>query len=71
MDTNNQEFYEDEEVQEIPVRKKKKKKGLIIFLVILILVIAAAPDITFYERQKPIETTKDYLENMRAMNLTA
>lgn len=28
MDTNNQEFYEDEEVQEIPVRKKKKKKGL-------------------------------------------
>ena len=27
MDTNNQEFYEDEEVQEIPVRKKKKKKG--------------------------------------------
>ena len=26
MDTNNQEFYEDEEVQEIPVRKKKKKK---------------------------------------------
>ena len=25
MDTNNQEFYEDEEVQEIPVRKKKKK----------------------------------------------
>ena len=36
MDTNNQEFYEDEEVQEIPVRKKKKKKGLIIFLVILI-----------------------------------
>ena len=26
MDTNNQEFDEDEEVQEIPVRKKKKKK---------------------------------------------
>ena len=46
MDTNNQEFYEDEEVQEIPVRKKKKKKGLIIFLVILILQSRAAPDIT-------------------------
>ncbi|MFR3881688.1 MAG: DUF5067 domain-containing protein [Lachnospiraceae bacterium] len=68
MDTNNQEFYEDEEVQEIPVRKKKKKKGLIIFLVILILVIAGGAGYYFYERQKPIETTKDYLENMRAMN---
>ena len=66
MDTNNQEFYEDEE--EIPVRKKKKKKGLIIFLVILILVIAGGAGYYFYERQKPIETTKDYLENMRAMN---
>ena len=25
MDTNNQEFFEDEEVQKTPVRKKKKK----------------------------------------------
>ena len=68
MDTNNQEFYEDEEVQEIPVRKKKKKKGLIIFLVILVLVIAGGAGYYFYERQKPIETTKDFLENMREMN---
>lgn len=68
MDTNNQEFFEDEEVQKTPVRKKKKKKGLIIFLVILILVIAGGAGYYFYERQKPIETTKDFLENMRAMN---
>ena len=58
-------FVKDEEVQEIPVRKKKKKKGLIIFLVILILVIAGGAGYYFYERQKPIETTKDYLENSR------
>lgn len=68
MDTNNQEFFEDEEVQKTPVRKKKKKKGLIIFLVILVLVIAGGAGYYFYERQKPIETTKDFLENMRAMN---
>ena len=67
MDTNNQEFFEDEEVQKTPVRKKKKKKGLIIFLVILVLVIAGGAGYYFYERQKPIETTKDFLENMRAM----
>ena len=68
MDTNNQDFYEDEELSEAPVRKKKKKRGLIIFLIILILAIAGAAGYYFYERQKPIETTKNFLENMRAMN---
>lgn len=64
MDTNNQEIYE-----ETPVRKKKGKIGLIIFLVVVILAIAAGVGYYFMERQKPISATKDFLENVRAMNI--
>lgn len=55
--------------RKLQVRKKKKKKGLIIFLVILVLDYRwAVPGYYFYERQKPMKSTKDFLENMRAMN---
>ena len=66
MDTNNQEIYEEQPVA--PRRKKKKKKGLIIFLLIFVLIIAAGTGFYFMQRQKPISTTEDFLENMRAMN---
>ena len=57
------------ETEEIKVPKKKKKKtGLIVFLIILILAVAGAAAYYFMERQKPISTTKNYLENVRAMN---
>lgn len=57
------------ETEEIKVPKKKKKKtGLIVFLIILILAVAGAAAYYFMERQKPISTTKNYLENVQAMN---
>ena len=57
------------ETEEIKVPKKKKKKtGLIVFLIILVLAVAGAAAYYFMERQKPISTTKNYLENVQAMN---
>lgn len=57
------------ETEEIKVPKKKKKEtGLIVFLIILILAVAGAAAYYFMERQKPISTTKNYLENVQAMN---
>lgn len=55
--------------EEIKIPKKKKKKtGLIIFLIILILAIAGAAAYYFMERQKPISTARNYLEDVQAMN---
>ena len=57
------------ETEEIKVPKKKKKKtGLIVCLIILVLAVAGAAAYYFMERQKPISTTKNYLENVQAMN---
>ena len=57
------------ETEEIRVPKKKKKKaGLIVFLIILVLAVAGAAAYYFMERQKPISTTKNYLENVQALN---
>lgn len=57
------------EAEELKVPKKKKsKKGLIIFLIILILAVAGAAAYYFMQRQKPISTTQNYLEDVQAMN---
>lgn len=49
-------------------KRKKRKPGLIVFLIILVLAVAGAAAYYFMERQKPISTTKNYLENVQAMN---
>lgn len=57
------------ETEELNVpRKKKKKTGLVVFLIILVLAVAGAAACYFMERQKPISTTRNYLENVQAMN---
>ena len=57
------------EAEELNVpRKKKKKTGLVVFLIILVLAVAGAAACYFMERQKPISTTRNYLENVQAMN---
>lgn len=57
------------ETEELNVpRKKKKKTGLVVFLIILVLAVAGAAACYFMERQKSISTTRNYLENVQAMN---
>lgn len=50
-------------------KKRKKKTGLILFLLILILGLAGGGAYYFYERQKPQEALKAFLEYMKDMNL--
>lgn len=79
MDTNNQESFEDKIVANTPLgidlpaeepapKKKKSKIGWIIFLILLLLAIAAAGAWYFMERQKPISTVKEYLDDVKEMN---
>ena len=57
------------ETEELNIpRKKKKKTGLIVFLIILVLALAGAAGYYFMERQKPVSTAQNYLENVQAMN---
>ena len=65
MDTNDQDILEE---QTAPPRKRKKKKSWIIVLVIVILAAALGTGYYFMERQKPISTAKNYLDDIKAMN---
>lgn len=49
-------------------KKKKRKKGVIILLIILILIIAAGAGYYFFQRQKPVRTVKNFLEDVKAMD---
>ena len=65
MDTNDQDILEE---QTAPPRKRKKKKSWIIVLVIVILAAALGTGYYFMERQKPISTARNYLDDIKAMN---
>ncbi|HJB16744.1 MAG TPA: DUF5067 domain-containing protein [Candidatus Blautia excrementipullorum] len=75
---SNQEYFSDSTVLDpdagstapLPVlkKKKKKKKGFIIFLVILILAVAAGAGYYFFQRQKPVNTVKEFLNAAKAMD---
>lgn len=57
-----------EDNPEPPRKKKKRHIGLIIILILLILAAAGAAAFYFMQRQKPISTVEEYLEDIKEMN---
>lgn len=48
--------------------KKKSKKGLFIVLIILVLAVGAGAGYYFYQRQKPVRTVKNFLDDVKTMD---